>query len=507
MRIKYSTTQGVITKTSAGTFFSDYFQVDEDVLEEYGALNVSLVADLPLFIDPFLLFNSTNKQYRQLHDDIIKYLHFLKNKSITQKMDIGALKAWYSFHEVEQNWLGFSVIGNRGSGLGTDFAKALNENLVNLFDVPSQKQITKDNHLEKLCLIKEGVGRDNISDFTTNLIKGFLLEYTQTFAQQHLKPEQRSVFRVSRSCFNYATESWEERSFELPKFGRDYVLLTPKELLTRDDTWISKGDLIRNFDQIPTMISDAELRFKVNNYFHSQLSSYAEPGKKPTQKDRAKAVAATLREYSPVIDYYIRYKEDDGDNAVSISQEKVAFIQELLIENVQRFTEGLDKTGFYLSTENSYEEARRKINDLKNFIENNDGYKLLYCRGKTPQSEKEFQLMFHLICYKSTLSDVNREPNNGRGPVDFALSRGRLDKTLVEFKLASNSKLEQNLRKQVEIYQKANDTKLSFKVIVYFTESELFKVNGVLNNLGIAGNPHIILIDARKDNKPSASNA
>lgn len=125
MRIKYSTTQGVITKTSAGTFFSDYFQVDEDVIEEYGALNVSLVADLPLFIDPFLLFNSTNKQYRQLHDDIIKYLHFLKNKSITQKMDVGALKAWYSFHEVEQNWLGFSVLGNRGSGLGTDFAKAL----------------------------------------------------------------------------------------------------------------------------------------------------------------------------------------------------------------------------------------------------------------------------------------------------------------------------------------------------------------------------------------------
>src|SRR5690348_2735333 len=134
-KLKHRITQEVITEASTGTYFSDYFQVDEDVIEEYGALNVSLVTDLPLFVDPFLLFNSTNQQYRQLHDGIIKYLHFLKNKSSTQRIDSGALKAWYTFQEVKQNWLGFSVMGNRGSGLGTDFAKALNENLVNLFDV------------------------------------------------------------------------------------------------------------------------------------------------------------------------------------------------------------------------------------------------------------------------------------------------------------------------------------------------------------------------------------
>lgn len=506
-KFKHSITQEMITKTSAGAYFSDYFQVGEDVIEEYGALNISLVTDLPLFVDPFLLFNNTKPQYRQLHDDIIRYLRFLKDKSITQDIDSGALKAWYTFHEVKQNWLGFSVMGNRGSGLGTDFAKALNENLVKIFDIPSQEQITKDSHLEKLCLIKVGVGRDNISDFTTNLIKGFLLEYTQAFAQQHLSQERRSLFRVNRASFNYTTESWEERSFNLPKCREDYVLLTPKDLLTRDDTWINKEDLINNFDQIPIMISDDELRFKVNNYFFNQLSIYTEQGKRPTRKDRAKAVAATLREHAQLIDYYIRYKEDHGDHAISISQEKVAFTEALLIEHVQKFIEGLDKTGFYLSTENSYEEARRKINDLKSFIENNDGYKLLYYKSQYPQSEKELQLMFALICCNSTLSDVNREPNNGRGPVDFALSRGRLDKTLVEFKLASNNKLEQNLRKQVEIYQKANGTELSFKVIIFFTEGEMLKVNTVLNNLGIAGNPHIILIDARNDNKPSASNA
>ena len=36
-------------------YFSDYYGVGESVLEEYGAFNVSVVSDLPLFIDPFLL--------------------------------------------------------------------------------------------------------------------------------------------------------------------------------------------------------------------------------------------------------------------------------------------------------------------------------------------------------------------------------------------------------------------------------------------------------------------
>lgn len=508
-KVNCITTQKVVAKTCMGIYFSDYFNVSQDVIERYGALNISLVTDLPLFIDPFLLFNSSNPQYRKLHDDIIKYLRFLKDKSLTQSIDKGALKAWYTFREVEQNWLGFSAMGNRGTGLGMDFAKALNRNLINVFEIPGQKRVTKGSHLEKLCLIKNGVGRDNISDFTTNLVKGFLLEYTQTFAQQYISPDLRSIFRVERVYFNYTTESWVEQSFELPKFGSSYVILTPKALLTKDDTWINKEDLIKDFEQIPNMIDDDELRAKVNNYFLSQLSSDPEhEGKKPTKKERDAAVAATLQKYGPeIIDYYIKFKESQGEKATSVSSKRVALSEGFYIENVTRFIAGLQQTGFYLPTASSYEEALKKINDLKGYIENNDGYKLFYYKGQRVQGEKELQLMFGLICHNSTLSDVNREPNNGRGPVDVTFSRGRLDKTLVEFKLANNKKLEQNLQKQVEIYQKANGTQLSFKVIVYFDEDELLKVNAVLNKLGIAGKPHIILIDARNDNKPSASTA
>lgn len=56
--------------------------------------------------------------------------------------------------------------------------------------------------------------------------------------------------------------------------------------------------------------------------------------------------------------------------------------------------------------------------------------------------------------------------SNGRGPVDYKVSMGDRDKTLVEFKLARNTKLKANLNDQVKIYEKANDTKSSITVIL-----------------------------------------
>jgi hypothetical protein len=37
-------------------YFSDIFNLDESILEEYRTMNISLLNDVPLFIDPFLLY-------------------------------------------------------------------------------------------------------------------------------------------------------------------------------------------------------------------------------------------------------------------------------------------------------------------------------------------------------------------------------------------------------------------------------------------------------------------
>jgi hypothetical protein len=97
--------------------FSDFFKVSQKTVERHGAFDVSLVADLPLFVDPFLLFNSRKRRYRKLHDQMIDYLRFLRDKSANQHLDPGLIRAWYVFPEIKQNWLGFTLTGNRGRGL------------------------------------------------------------------------------------------------------------------------------------------------------------------------------------------------------------------------------------------------------------------------------------------------------------------------------------------------------------------------------------------------------
>lgn len=62
-------------------YFSDFFNVDEDIIESYGAVNISLINDMPLFVDPFLLFNSEKPEYQQIHRNIISYLLFLQEQA------------------------------------------------------------------------------------------------------------------------------------------------------------------------------------------------------------------------------------------------------------------------------------------------------------------------------------------------------------------------------------------------------------------------------------------
>lgn len=138
-------------------------------------------------------------------------------------------------------------------------------------------------------------------------------------------------------------------------------------------------------------------------------------------------------------------------------------------------------------------------------IENNDGYRVFYVKGNPVKRESDLQLMFRLTWYAAQ-EDVNSEVNNGRGPVDYKISRGSKDSTLVEFKLASNSKLKQNLENQVAVYEAANQTKQSIKVIMCFSEIELVKTARVLNELKLTGSKAIVVIDASRDNKRSASN-
>ncbi len=487
--------------SSARIYFSDFFDVDPKLLEDYGAFNVSLINDLPLFVDPFLLFNSDSPEYRTLHDDMIAYLRYLRDRSVAGQVSEGLLRGLYMFPEVRQNWLGFSRVGNRGSGLGLSFARALNSNLQSIFTAFGDEKITEASHLEKLCLIDSGVGRDNISDFATNLIKGFLLDYTQAFAQEFLNPTFCGWFAVNRVSFCYGTGTWTRGRYYLPSLGGDYVLLTPREILTKDETWISRTDMLHRLREIADALPDQTLRAHLDEYLTSRLTGEEEA------TDRQRIYESAVRVFPEIVDHYIRQQEEHGDDAVTRSNQLVGETERLFVRQVRDFVDThLLGSAFYGVSGNTLEEARQRILFLKQVIENNDGYRLFYEDGKPIRREQDLQLLYLLTWYASP-SDINREVNNGRGPVDFKVSRGSADKSLVEFKLASNSQLKRNLQNQVPVYEEANRTRQSLKVILYFSEADERRVANILKDLGAEGDSSIILIDARSDNKPSASTA
>lgn len=96
--------------SNVGVYFSDFFDIDEDIIESYGAVNISLINDLPLFIDPFLLFNSERIEFQRIHQEMISYLLFLQVQAEKSAvLTAGMRKAWFSFSEVKQTWLGFSL--------------------------------------------------------------------------------------------------------------------------------------------------------------------------------------------------------------------------------------------------------------------------------------------------------------------------------------------------------------------------------------------------------------
>ncbi|WP_262967179.1 hypothetical protein [Methylobacter psychrophilus] len=487
------------THSEAHIYLTDFFGIDPQVLEDYGAFNVSLINDLPLFIDPFLLFDSKKPEYKALHDEIIKYVKFLRDVSLNSDIDKGLIDHWFRFPEVSQNWLGFSRTGNRGSGLGKDFAATLNRHLHHVFKDFGTETVTRGSHLEKLCLLGDGVGRDHLSDFTTNLIKSYLLEYTQTFAKNHITSSMRQLFWVDKVSFDYTTRRWKRGQYELPCFSGSFILLSPKDILTKDEAWINRSDLLGQFREVCNAVPDNQLRALVDDYFFSRLSEDAK------EKEIREAAAATVSHFPQLLDYYIKRKEDNGVEAHKVSGLKVRETEIQFVEQVKALVgDHLAGTEFY-ELGDSFEESLRRVNFLKDVIENNDGYRLFYMKGKPLQREADLQIMYRLTWFASPF-DVNREVNNGRGPVDFKVSKGNIDKTLVEFKLASNSKLKQNLKHQVGIYEAANDTAKSIKAILYFTESELTRVQAVLKELDLLGRRDVVLIDACNHNKPSASN-
>ncbi|EQD75138.1 coiled-coil protein, partial [mine drainage metagenome] len=112
------------------------------------------------------------------------------------------------------------------------------------------------------------------------------------------------------------------------------VLLTPKEILTKDEAWINRSDLLDGFQNIYLSMPDDQLRAQVNEYFLRRLSEDAK------EDEVREAAASTIEKFPQLLDYYILRKEDTGEEAHKVSGLKVRDTEQQFIHQVRALVDG-----------------------------------------------------------------------------------------------------------------------------------------------------------------------
>lgn len=243
----------------------------------------SSTADLPLGIDPFLLYKSRDPAYRKLHETLTS----LFNEGMNQVALGNHSEARYllDFPEPAEIGLGYAKDSKRGSGVGS----VLRDLLVSSIEETPELAQRGVRHIEEMQLLSLGIGRDRISDIAANVFKQHLIEYTQ---------KQAEIWGLTLTAdvpvhhyFSARDHQWEDGYFDLPvSADNSPVLLVPKRWV-RVLPWISFDDFIR---------SD-----------FSMFLRGSMPGTRRKAKPSKERAVPLTRKRLDQIDGYVRHKEAD----------------------------------------------------------------------------------------------------------------------------------------------------------------------------------------------------
>jgi hypothetical protein len=229
-----------------------------------------LEEDIPLFIDPFLLWKSPSQQDNSLHLSLVNSFNYLGNEYLKDNNSI--IDILIACSECNEVGLGTSKTKN-----GKRFGKSIADKILSLYkDIP---QISQSGllHFEEIQLLVENIAEDRISDIAANFIKSFLIDYTIEHCEKFDIPMQKvSIEYLDTKTFKFVTEDVTlptNPSSQLP------ILLVPKRWLRRT-TYINYESFVKQY-YAPKILKEGEkpdrvkiLNFNRHNY--DLLSTYVQ---------------------------------------------------------------------------------------------------------------------------------------------------------------------------------------------------------------------------------------
>lgn len=207
--------------------FSQYFGLSKNQFElDFVDIPINN-GDLPLFIDPYAISKRNDFWSVECHEAIVAFFQGIIDK-IRQGDERGAKEMLSGLREPNQIRFGLSRgINPRGRGIGIEQTKDLYKALAESTAV--QTGFIKD--LEECELLIEGISRDKISDISTNIIRGRLIEYTQ--AQCELWNVQMNSV-ASGPIWDSENNKWINEYTNLPVCNGRSIILVPKAIARFD---------------------------------------------------------------------------------------------------------------------------------------------------------------------------------------------------------------------------------------------------------------------------------
>ncbi len=193
--------------------------------------------DLPLYLDPFLLWKSDRPEHQELHAALLHFVDQVRQHVVAGRTTKArALLAEVS--EPVELGLGYAAGTKRGSALGPATIFGVVETIRQI----PQLEASGLDHVEMLALLVPGIAEDRISDLTASVVKGWLAEFTERRCEEHGIPTRK--YRLT--TWDPARLDWRPVDARLPFNPHDAspVLLAPLALLRRLP-WINYGDYYR----------------------------------------------------------------------------------------------------------------------------------------------------------------------------------------------------------------------------------------------------------------------
>ncbi len=216
--------------------------------------------DIPLYIDPFLLWKSPSQQDYSLHKSVVDSFNSIGKQFLSSK-EGDSINTLIFASECDEIGLGDSK-----TKTGKRIGESLAHEILKLFkDIP---QIRESGfiHFEEIQFFVNNMGRDRISDITANLVKSFLIDFTIDQCIKLGIPNEPANVKV----FDHRTHSFRDEEVTLPRnpYSKQPIILVPKRWL-RHIPYINFEDyydkqFVKDTDKLPSRVE--VLDFNRQNY-------------------------------------------------------------------------------------------------------------------------------------------------------------------------------------------------------------------------------------------------